>query len=147
MAARDVAALSGLITQHEAALLTDWIRNQLEAGSLRSGQIGEAELRDQSRRFLREFNNALKSGEVTEVTGHAWSATLDLLGSFSRSRALQGFTPAETATFIFSMKEPVFTLLRCEIKANARRLADLTWTVTEVLDKLGLYTAEIYADS
>jgi rsbT co-antagonist protein RsbR len=147
MAARDVAALSGLITQHEAALLTDWIRNQLEAGSLRSGQIGEAELRDQSRRFLREFNNALKSGEVTEVTGHAWSATLDLLGSFSRSRALQGFTPAETATFIFSMKEPVFTLLRCEIKANARRLADLTWTVTEVLDKFGLYTAEIYADS
>jgi hypothetical protein len=45
--------------------LTDWIRNQLEAGWLRSGQIGEAELRDQSRRFLREFNNALKSGEVT----------------------------------------------------------------------------------
>jgi rsbT co-antagonist protein RsbR len=70
-----------------------------------------------------------------------------LLGSFSRSRALQGFTPSETATFIFSMKEPVFTLLRNEIKGNTQRLANLTWTVTKLLDKLGLYTVEVYAQN
>jgi len=137
--------LSDLITKHEAELLTSWMRNQLEAGSLRSGQIKEDELRDQSRRFLREFTDALKSGDVDDVTGQAWSATRDLLSSFSCSRAQQGFTPSETATFIFSMKEPVFTLLRNEIKDRAQQLADLTWVVTKVLDKLGLYTAEVYA--
>ena len=142
---RDVTALSDLITKHEAELLTSWMRNQLEAGSLRSGQIKEDELRDQSRRFLREFTDALKSGDVDDVTGQAWSATRDLLSSFSCSRAQQGFTPSETATFIFSMKEPVFTLLRNEIKDRAQQLADLTWVVTKVLDKLGLYTAEVYA--
>src|SRR5262245_19687909 len=147
MAERDVTALSGLITKHETELLTAWMRNQLEAGSLRSGQIKVDELEDQSRRFLGEFVNALKSGEVDDVTGQAWSATRDLLGSFSRSRALQGFTPSETATFIFSMKEPLFTLLRDEIKGNAQQLADLIWMVTKLLDKLGLYTAEVYARS
>ena len=145
MAERDVTPLSDLITKHEAELLTSWMRNQLEAGSLRSGQIKEDELRDQSRRFLREFTDALKSGDVDDVTGQAWSATRDLLSSFSCSRAQQGFTPSETATFIFSMKEPVFTLLRNEIKDRAQQLADLTWVVTKVLDKLGLYTAEVYA--
>jgi len=145
MAERDVTALSDLITKHEAELLISWMRNQLEAGSLRSGQIKEDELRDQSRRFLREFTDALKSGDVDDVAGQAWSATRDLLSSFSCSRAQQGFTPSETATFIFSMKEPVFTLLRNEIKDRAQQLADLTWVVTKVLDKLGLYTAEVYA--
>jgi len=145
MAERDVTALSDLITKYEAELLISWMRNQLEAGSLRSGQIKEDELRDQSRRFLREFTDALKSGDVDDVTGQAWSATRDLLSSFSCSRAQQGFTPSETATFIFSMKEPVFTLLRNEIKDRAQQLADLTWVVTKVLDKLGLYTAEVYA--
>src|SRR5262245_65827477 len=68
-------------------------------------------------------------------------------GSISRSRALQGFTPSETATFIFSMKEPLFTLLRDELKGKPRQLADLTWSATKLLDKLGLYTAEVYAQS
>ena len=45
------------------------------------------------------------------------------------------------------MKEPLFTLLRDEVKGNAQQLADLTWTVTKLLDKLGLYTVEVYAQS
>ncbi len=146
MAETDVAALSGLITKREATLLTTWLRNQVDAGSLRSGQIKEDELTDQSQRFLREFVNALKSGQVDEITGPAWSAARDLLGEISGSRALQGFTPTETATFVFSLKAPLFALLRDEIK-GAQQLSDLTWTVTKLLDKLGLYTVEVYAQS
>src|SRR5262249_36206883 len=131
---RNVAALSGLITQHEQGLLTAWMRNQLEAGALRSAQIKEEELKDQSRRFLRESTVALKSGQVDDVTGQVWLQVRDLLGSISRSRAVQGFTPSETATFIFSIKEPLFTLLRDEFKSEPQRLADLTWLVTKLLD-------------
>ena len=54
--------------------------------------------------------------------------------------------PSETATFIFSVKEPLLTLMRDEIK-GAQQLADLTWTVTKLLDALGLYTVEVYAQS
>jgi rsbT co-antagonist protein RsbR len=146
MAEKNVAALSDLVTKREAALLAGWMRSQTDAGSLRSGQIKVDELTDQSRRFLSEFAKALKSGQVDDITGPAWSAVRDLLGGFSRSRALQGFTPSETATFIFSVKEPLFALLGDEIK-GAQQLADLTWTVTKLLDKLGLYTVEVYAQS
>ena len=118
MAEKDVASLISLVTKHETALATAWMRNQVEAGSLRSGQITEDELTDQWRRFLREFVKALKSGQVDDITGPAWSAARDLLGEISRSRALQGFTPTETATFVFSIKEPLFTLLNYEIKGS-----------------------------
>jgi rsbT co-antagonist protein RsbR len=143
----DAAALSGLISNNEAKLLSAWLRSQLGAGSLRSGQIKEDELKEQSRQFLREFVQALKSGNLDGINGSEWKAARDLLGDFSRSRALQGFTPSETAAFVFSMKEPLFTLLREEIKNDAQRFAGHTWTITKSLDALGLYTTEVYQQS
>jgi len=71
----------------------------------------------------------------------------ELLEDFSRSRAVQGFTPSQTATFVFSLKEPLFTLLRHEIKDDANKLAAEMWTATTLVDKLGLYTTEVYQQS
>ena len=59
---------------------------QISAGSLRSGQITEAELKRQSERFLRGFVQALKSGDMDDVTGAAWGPVRELLGEFSRAR-------------------------------------------------------------
>jgi hypothetical protein len=75
MAQTEVATLSDLFSKHEARLLADWMRSQLDAGSLRSGQIKEDEVKDQCRRFLREFVQALKLGEVEDITGQQWSTT------------------------------------------------------------------------
>jgi rsbT co-antagonist protein RsbR len=81
--------------------------------------------------LLRELVQALKSGKVNDVKATEWNATRVLLSDFSRSRAMLGFTPSETATFIFSMKEPLFSLLREEAKNDAQRLANQTWTITK----------------
>ena len=40
----------------------------------------------------------------------------------SRTRARQGFTPVETATFIFSLKLPMFSRLRQEYGDDAASL-------------------------
>ena len=70
-----------------------------------------------------------------------------MLGDLSRSRALAGFSPSETATFVFSLKQPLFTRMRTELKGNADALADEVWNVTVLLDKLGLYTTEMFQKS
>jgi rsbT co-antagonist protein RsbR len=136
-----------LLETHEKMVLASWMKSQIAAGSLRSGQIKEDELKDQSQRFLRELVQALKDGEMDDPSGTAWSSVRELLGDFSRSRALQGFTPSQTATFVFSLKEPLFTLLRNEIKHDAGKLAEEMWAATTLLDKFGLYTAEVYQQS
>jgi hypothetical protein len=73
MTEKDVAALSSLVTKHEATLLT-WVRNQVDAGSFRTGQIKEDELTGQSQRFLGKFVKALKDGQADDTAGPAWSA-------------------------------------------------------------------------
>jgi rsbT co-antagonist protein RsbR len=138
------SAIPNLLETHERMVLSSWMESQISAGSLRSGQIREDELKDQSQRFLREFVQALKSGEMDDPSGAAWSSVRELLGDFSRARAVQGFTASQTATFVFSLKEPLFTLLRNEIKDDPAKLAEEIWTATTLIDKLGLYTTEVY---
>jgi len=62
----------------------------------------------------------IRSGRSHNGAGMERSARL--AGRNSRSRALQGFTPSETGSFIFSLKEPLFTLLRDEVKGAQQGL-------------------------
>jgi rsbT co-antagonist protein RsbR len=144
MAVSSISRILDLTDKYPARLLTSWLESQVAAGSLRSGQIKQDELKDQSQRFLQEFIDGLKSGDVDDITGPSWNGARELLGELSGSRALQGFTPSETATFIFSLKEPLFSLMREELKGNAQQLGEAIWTATKLIDKLGLYTAEVY---
>jgi rsbT co-antagonist protein RsbR len=71
----------------------------------------------------------------------------DTLSEISRSRALQGFSPKETATFVFSMKRPFFTAIREELRNDPIGMATEMWNATELLDALGLYTTDAYLKS
>jgi len=88
---------------------------------------------------------ALVTGSV-DVRSSDWSKVRDLLTEISTSRATQGFSPTETATFVFSLKHPLFARLRAEI-TDARALAEEMWRATLLLDDLGLYTTEAYQKS
>jgi rsbT co-antagonist protein RsbR len=66
------------------------------------------------------------------------------LDEVSRSRASRGFSPSETATFVLSMKKPIFSIIRNEYSNDAKSVADLSWSATELIDGLGLYTTESF---
>ena len=74
----------------------------------------------------------------------AWAGVREMLDELSRARAARASRPSETATFVFSLKQPLFARLRRELGRDADALADETWTATLLLDKLGLYTTEVY---
>lgn len=139
--------IPGLLKKHEQDLLTSWIKEQLAAITQRPDLLKERDLREQSREFLGRFQSATQSGHVDDIHDDAWADAKELLGELSRSRAQAGFTPTETATFVFSLKQPLFALLRGELKGDAEALAEETWRATVLLDKLGLYTTEIYQQS
>jgi len=135
--------LSDLLASHESDLLADWIKEQ-SAGARRVGAIKDAELRDQSREFLGLLRAAVADGQSRDIQGQGWSGVREMLANLSRSRGLQGFTPSETASFVFSLKKPLFSRLRREYAKDPDSLADLTWLVNELLDGLGLYTTEVH---
>jgi rsbT co-antagonist protein RsbR len=64
------------------------------------------------------------------------------LAQLSRSRAIAGFSPSETATFVFSLKQPLFARLSAELAGDAAALGSAIWEATTLLDSLGLATTE-----
>ena len=134
--------LAQLVKKNEQHVLEQWLALQRSATTLRSDLISERELREQSRDFLTHFTAAIQDGEQ-HVDTPGWKPAKDLLANMTRSRSNQGFTPKETATFVFSLKQPLFELLRRESR-DPEKLAEENWLITVLLDKLGLYTTEIY---
>jgi rsbT co-antagonist protein RsbR len=134
-----------IISKRESDLLNDWIREQLSATTLRADLMKESELREQSRQFLNLLVGAAsQQPRLDDINATAWEDVREFLSRISRSRAHQGFSPVETATFIFSLKQPLFTLLRQEFEGDSRKLAEELWIATTLLDKLGLFTTEAY---
>jgi rsbT co-antagonist protein RsbR len=133
-----------LLRDHEEELLGEWTREQTRNMASQQGRLPEAELRAQAKEFLGLLRRATQDGNLADVHGSGWQDVLDALGSLSRSRARQGFTPAQTASFVFSLKRPVFALLTKELGQDAAALAEETWTVSQMLDQLGLHTAEVF---
>ena len=78
------------------------------------------------------------------IDGAAWQGVRDGLTDISRSRGARGLSASETATFVFSLKQPLFSALRDDYGTDAAGLADDIWKTSTLLDKLGLLTTEVY---
>jgi len=132
-----MSAVARELTAHRDDILSDWVAAQT---GIRG--ISSADARRQSAEFLSLLERALSSGATT-VEASAFEPVRAFLGELSRSRAVEGYSPSETATFVFSLKSPLFRRLRAS-SASADALADATWAGTELIDSLGLFTTEVH---
>src|ERR687890_710586 len=108
------SSIHNVIGKHQQDILSEWIRLLKEAGATGGGRIKEAELQTQCQGFLAALREATGPGDGSNLQGASFAPLRDLLGEMSRSRAAQGFSPTETATFVFSLKQPLFDLLKQE---------------------------------
>jgi rsbT co-antagonist protein RsbR len=122
MAGRQHSPILEVVAQHERDILPEWMRMQLSASTARPDLIKEEELRGQAQRFL----------------------VRELLAEISELRARMGCTPAETAAFVFSLKKPLFERFQQAFAGNAEALASALWDGMTLLDRLGLYTTEVF---
>jgi rsbT co-antagonist protein RsbR len=142
MSERGRTRLPEIIARHEKAILDDWLRLQGEALSRRRDLITDDELARDSTSFLAALRKAAASG--TDTRAAAWDEVRSILADTSARRARQGISPSETASFVFSLKQPLFNRLRQEFGSDAQGLADEVWDATVLLDSLGLYTTEVF---
>src|SRR5262245_14778296 len=103
-------AVSKLLTQHEGEILAEWQQRLKQDGALKAGRIKQAELTSQCTNFLRLLRTAFEAGG-TDADSKEFDDTRDMLTEVSTSRAAQGFSPRETAVFVFSLKQPLFDVL------------------------------------
>lgn len=147
MAEERKSRISEILKKHEADLLAEWMREQASLIGQAAARLSEAEVREQCRPFLRLLVEATQRDETFDIESAAWKEIREHLVEVSRSRGVKGFGPSETALFVFSFKKPFFARLSSELGNDARALADQMWRATMLLDRLGLYTTEVYQKS
>jgi rsbT co-antagonist protein RsbR len=137
--------LASHIREQQDLILKDWVAYQLSPGTIRRDLVKEQDLREASRRFLDLFVTVVENGG--DSSAQSWKSVQEFLGELSKTRAQQGFSPSETAMFVFSLKQPLFDMLQRQKQHDGRSLAKDLWDLTVLLDKLGLYTMEVYQNS
>lgn len=136
--------LGTIVAQHRDTILSGWLRDML-GSTRRSDLMKDAELQSQCKQFLDLLAQA--SSATVSLQSPAYDPLRALLAEISRTRAIQGFTARDTATFVFSIKRPLFTAIRESMGNDATGMAEQMWTTTELIDSLGLYTTEEYLKS
>jgi len=138
--------LARIFSDNQARLLSEWM-NQHYTTVARRGLVDEAELRNQFAQFVGLAPAFAASISSDILQQPAWAEVRGFLTDFSAQRARQGFTPAETARFVFSLKQPMFAVLREELANDPVALAEFTWSISTMFDELGLYTTEVFQAS
>ena len=149
--ASQVSPVATLLMDNEEKILAEWVNEQARR---LGGKISLNELKTQCKDFLRLLTSAMQSAlsanrsladdSNDSLEDGTWGQIKKILSEMSRSRGLKGFSPTETATFVFSLKKPLFALLRKEYGQNGDEMAEHTWMVSSVIDRLGLYVTENY---
>jgi rsbT co-antagonist protein RsbR len=136
------STISQTLTAHKDTLLNEWLRDQLAATTMRPDLISEAQLREDSTRFLGLLEKAAAADETLSTSSPAFAPVRELLDELSRDRGRQGFTPSETAMFVFSFKQPLLNALQKTQSGDS--LLKSLWSGTRLLDELGLRTIESF---
>jgi rsbT co-antagonist protein RsbR len=128
-----------VFNEYRDELLAEWVATQSRIGN---EALNVPELERQGREFLGLLGAAVASGG-DGTDGRSFAAVRAFLDDLSRTRVQQGFSPSETATFVFGLKGPLFARLRRD-STDAATLGEQIWAATELLDALGLYTTEVF---
>src|SRR5262245_12762298 len=144
---RESSLVASAFLDRQSELHAEWMAELRAAGSQMDARISDADLKVQTGEFLRLMTDAIQAHGSSQTSGPEWKPVRSFLSEISRSRVLQGFESDQTATFIFSLKRPIFARLREGAGNNADLLASQTWAATELLDQLGLHTMKAYEKS
>lgn len=138
---RSTSRIPSLIQKHQSEILEAWLADQQASAALRSTLMPDAAWRAQSRDLLAAIADDMQQGDMSNPSASAWQPTRALLAEISVKRAEAGFTPSETATFVLSLKQALFGVLRRTVP-DLDQLMDEMWSVTTLIDKFALYTTE-----
>jgi rsbT co-antagonist protein RsbR len=139
-------AIAEIIAKREREIATQWLDLQSKSGRRKSAAEQQEVTRD-SQDFMNALRTAVQTDQVEDIARPGWAPMREFLGGLSARRAKAGFTPTETASFVFSLKEPLFSAVQAEFGKNPESLLPAVWQVTTLIDKLGLFTMESFQRS
>jgi len=141
------ATMSNVLKKSGKEIQANWSRDLAATQASSKGRISAGELEQQATEFIKLLSSVSEHARSGDISAPEFKPIREFLEGVSRSRVAQGFSSDETASFIFSLKKPLFAALRADAGKDADALADQVWRATELLDALGLHTIKTYQKS
>jgi rsbT co-antagonist protein RsbR len=131
------------VQKNQETVLDGWLQG-IRGGIRRRDLIDERELKSQANEVLSTICATPPDTSLEDLNIAAWQPLRDLLASLSASRAVQGFTPSETAMFVLSLKAPLFNLARGQMGDKTDQLYAEITAIDDFIDKLALHTTDSF---
>ncbi|TWW00403.1 STAS domain-containing protein [Chitinophaga pinensis] len=133
-----------ILQKRKKQILELWMKNQLVDFSLREDLMSNDELSVQSEELVDVLLQALSSSTLEDIQSSSLEPVYEVLEGISISRAKQGYSPRETGTFVFSLKDALLSVLQQEIKSDPSQLLEESLKVSKLIDSLGIVTFETF---
>lgn len=134
--------LAAVVSKFQEPLLEGWLAGLVSR--LRRDKAASTDLRTQAEQFLPLLVATLEGTNSTNIDEAGWADVRQLLAEISQSRVRQGFSPIETANFIFTLKKPIFEYLRIALADAPLQASEEIAAASTLFDDLGLYVIEVY---
>ena len=123
--------------------MKSWLSEQAADKTLHKGGAKGEALKDQSGELLSALREAVEQSSGDDIQSPSWLRTREVLTDISGHLSSRGLTPTEVATFVFSLKQPLFQAIQTESARTPDVLAREVWLANLTLDRLGLFTTEV----
>lgn len=141
---QEQSQLAQILIGKQDELLQDWMEEIARMRVAAGLKPDTADARGPSKEILALMAQAASGTDDVRVDSPSWLPVRQYLDQLSATRARQGHSSAQTATFVFAIKRALFNALRTTLGNDTQALADETWKATELVDQLGLATVSAY---
>lgn len=130
--------LHELFVADRTAIRAGWVQELQRSSANLAGRVTQGELMRRADEMTELLVQGLNSSGDQTMDTVNFSVLDRFFDEFARDRVEQGFSSEETATFVFSLKRPLFQRIQERFSDDANQLARLSWEATELVDRLGL---------
>jgi len=140
----EVRTVARIIEMRQEEVLADWLENLKTASVPRTVELmTEEQLRVQATDVLRALTTALSAEQDIDVET-PFADLHAMLREISAIRAKQGFTPFETAIFVFSLKNVLLRFMQEELGGHPQLFNEAVQKKNTIIDKMGLVIFEAF---
>jgi len=125
-------------------IIEQWLKDQAEASDYSNSFNSNEELESQSAELVDILLNTLNEDTLNNFSSGDLEPLTDYISSLTISRARQGFSPRETATYIFTLKDALIKVLNEIVDREPVKLYAITLKISKFIDNIGILSFETF---
>lgn len=125
-------------------ILEQWVREREIVEEFDGNFSSTEDLKAQSSEFLDILLNTINEDNIKDFGSQSLEPLIDYINGITISRAKQGFSPRETAVFIFSLKDSILRGLGQALHDDPKALFEATLALSKFIDNIGIISFETF---